>query len=178
MNSRSQYVKFFEEEVQTHYEYILKFLLTVTKDSLLAWDIVQETMATAWEKVHIIKQYSDVKHALRRIARNKLYDHYGKSKSYKALMNRLEGVFRDLTDEDGMLHLIKKEERKTLLAAIGELSTENMQVLLLHYFYEQPFRDVAKMTETNYNTVVSRHRRALKELEEKLMERKQNKLRG
>jgi RNA polymerase sigma-70 factor (ECF subfamily) len=178
MSSRSQYVKFFEEEVQTHYEYILKFLLTITKDGPLAWDIAQETMATAWEKVHIIEQYSDVKHALRRIARNKLYDYYDKGKSYKALMKRLEKVKMVLTEEDGLLHLIKDEERRTLLTAIGELTMENMQVILLHYFYGQSFRDVAKMTETNYNTVVSRHRRALKTLEGLLEERKQNKLRG
>ncbi|HAF59759.1 MAG TPA: hypothetical protein DCK81_01245 [Clostridiales bacterium UBA9856] len=174
MDSCSQNVKFFEEEVQRHYEYILKFLKTATRDCQLAWDIAQETMTTAWRKIHVIKQYSNVKKALLTMAKNKLYDYYSKGKSHNALVNRLEEVKKVQAEEDGLLNLLSKEERRILLAAIGELPTESMQVILLHYFYEQPLRDVAKLTRSNYNTVVSRHRRALKALKEKLNKRKHN----
>jgi DNA-directed RNA polymerase specialized sigma24 family protein len=34
----------------------------------------------------------------------------------------------------------------------------------LHYFYELSLRDVSEITDTNYNTVVSWHKRALKQL--------------
>ena len=168
MDPRSHYIEFFDKEIHKHYEYLRKFLLTATKDHPLALDITQETMATAWEKIHRLYQYSDIKHALRAIAKNKLYDYYRKNKSYSELLPQSE-IHKDTSaEEDGLLHLLRDEERRTILAAIGDLSWEQMQVILLRYYYGQSFRDVAKMTKTNYNTVLSHHRRALKALGERL----------
>ncbi len=170
MDHRSEDILFFEEEVQEHYDYLHKFLTTATKDGPLARDIVQETMATAWEKIHRLRQYKNVKYALRRIAKNKLYDHYKKIGFHKAPLPLFEISKMPSTEKDVLLRLIQKEEHSTLLSAIGDLTGEYRQVILLHYYYEQSFKDVARMTKTNYNTVVSRHRRALKALEERLRE--------
>ncbi len=168
MENCSKNTRFFEEKVTEHYDYLRKFLMTATKDHTLASDLTQETMTTAWEKVHLLKSYSNIKHALLRMAKNKLCDHLKKNKPQKTRIISPEVFDKPITEEDGLLSLIKSEERRTLLAAIGDLSEEHIQVILLRYYYGQSFLDVAEMTDTNYNTVLSRHRRALKALEERL----------
>ena len=46
-----------------------------------------------------------------------------------------------------------------------------MKVILLRYFYDQSFKDVARLTDINYNTVLSHHRRAIKALKKYLSRR-------
>ncbi len=168
MDSQSHYSKFFEEEVHPHFVYLQKFIMTATRDRTLATEIAQEAMAVAWEKVHRISQYRDVKRGLRTIAKNKLYDHYRRNKAQRTFTSLSNVCDKLMAEEDGLVRLIRREERQTLLSAIGGLAPESMQIILLRYYYNQSFRDVAKMTNINYNTVLSRHRRALKVLEEQL----------
>jgi len=170
MESCSKNARFFEEKVTEHYDYLQKFLMTATKDHTLASDLTQETMAAAWEKIHHLCKYSNIKHALLRMAKNKLYDHWKKNKPRRTFISFPEICGKLITEEDGLLRLIKREERRILLGAIGDLSEEYMQVIFLRYYYGQSLRDVAKMTDTNYSTVLSRHRRALQALE-KLLEK-------
>ncbi len=169
MDSRNQYRRFFEEEVHAHYEYLCKFLRTVTNDHLLVRDIAQETMATAWEKIHRIREYSNIKHALLSTAKNKLYDYYKKNRPNERVVPIPE-ICCDIPflEEDGLKRLLRNEERRTVLAAIALLAAEYKRVILLRYYYGQSLRDVAKITNSNYNTIVSRHRRALKVLEKLL----------
>jgi RNA polymerase sigma-70 factor (ECF subfamily) len=160
--------EFFEEEIQIHYEYIHKFLLTITHDQNLADDIVQETMVIAWAKIHKIREYKNIKGALAVIARNKLYDYYKKNKLYQEVIDKQIIEIVNPPIEDDGLHIIRNEERQILLNAIRNLSEKHMQVILLRYYYEQSFINVAKLTNMNYNTVLSHHRRAINILKKNL----------
>ena len=110
MDSRNQYRRFFEEEVHAHYEYLCKFLRTVTNDHLLVRDIAQETMATAWEKIHCIREYSNIKHALLSTAKNKLYDYYKKNRPNERVVSIPE-ICCDIPffEEDGLKRLLRNE---------------------------------------------------------------------
>ena len=168
MENCSKNAHFVEEKVTKHCDDLQKLLYTATKDHTLASDLTQETMTTAWEKVHLLRYYSNIKHALLRMAKNKLCDHWKKNKLPRIRMSLPDTYEKLITEEDGLMRLIKSEERRTLLTAIGGLSEEHIQIILLRYYYGQSLRDVAEMTDTNYNTILSRHRRALKALEQHL----------
>ncbi len=164
MSSNDPYRKFFENEIHIHYEYLFKFLITVTSDSSLAGDITQDTMAAAWANIQRVYRYSNIKRALLAIARNKLCDHYRKNNSYDKIMLLAKVIDMPFVVEDNLFHILKDEERRTILKAIENLKEPYMQVILLRYYYNQSFRNVAKLMNANYNTILSRHRRALCEL--------------
>lgn len=161
MGSGEELKEFYESEIVVHYEYIYKFLFAATEDYFLALDIAQETMTKAWEKIHKLRKYSNIKYALRVIARNTLYNHLKKRKHRAELMTHSELDKISQTEEDGLIVLLKKEDRRTILKAIANLSEQRMQVILLRYYYRQSFKDVAKMININYNTVLSHHRNAI-----------------
>ena len=171
MDFRDEYREFFESKVLIYYDYLHGFLLTATGDYCLAGDILQETMAKAWEKVDLIKEYSNIKYALRTIARNTLYNYYKKRGSRNELFFHGELEKFVHTERDNLMCLLQDEGRRTVLDAIGKLKKPHMQVILLRYYYDQSFRDVARLTNTNYNTVLSHHRRAICKLREILLHR-------
>ncbi len=168
MDSKNSCKDFFENEILIHYEYLYKFIQTATRDRALARDIVQETMAKAWEKMHLFREYISIKHALRTMARNILYNHYNKKTSKETSVANSEMVNSVFTEKDGLSYILRTEDRRTLLNAIGKLSKPRMQVILLRYYYEQPMKDVAKLLGMNYNTVLSHHRRGIRELKKQL----------
>ena len=90
MDSQSEYEEFFESEIFIHYEYLQKFLLQATEDRSLAGDILQETMARAWEKIELVKEYSNTKYALRIISRNILYNYYKKKAQKKSCFSHMK----------------------------------------------------------------------------------------
>lgn len=165
MDCHQSCVKYFEEEILVHYDYLYKFIIIATKDDSLAKDIVQETMTKSWEKIHRVSQYTDKKTALRTIARNTLYNHYKKKSHNERLMLHSHIECELHTNFCGMSHFLMCENRRDMLRAIGKLKRSYRQIIVLRYYYEQSFKDVARMLNMNYNTVLSYHRRAIKDLQ-------------
>ncbi|GAB1476697.1 RNA polymerase sigma factor [Bacillota bacterium] len=164
MDAEKQRKEFFEGEILIHYEYLHKFLLTATKDKALAGDIVQETMARAWEKMHLLINYINIKYALRTMARNLLYNHYNKKTSKETILAGPEITDALSTEKDGLSYILKYEDRRVIIDAISKLPKPCMQVILLRYYHEQPLTEVAKLLDMNYNTVLSHHSRGIKAL--------------
>lgn len=164
--------KYFEKEILVHYDYLYKFIKIASKDESLAKDIVQETMIKSWEKIKRISEYEDKKTALRVIARNILYNHYKKKSHNETLMlhSDIEGELH--TDGCAMSRFLMNEDRRNMLDLIGELKKAYRQIIILRYYYGESFKDVARLTNMNYNTVLSYHRRAIKDLEALLKKEK------
>ena len=154
---------YFDCEIMGHYDYLLCLINTMSKDCNLAADIVQETMA--WGKLDQIRQYKNLKNTLAAIAKNKLMNHYRKyNKEPIATPAVNKEVIIDRFDEDNIAGIIKEEMRLKLLMTIAQLRPDYVQIILMHYYYELPLRDISEIININYNTVVCWHRRALKSL--------------
>ena len=68
----------FVELVLPHYDYLRKFIFTISESENLAMDIVQETMLIAWQNLEKIKHYKNVRNGLVSIAKHALADYYRK----------------------------------------------------------------------------------------------------
>lgn len=156
--------RFFDREIMGCYNDLLYCVNTVSKDRLLAADIVQETMETAWEKLDLLRTYTSLKCTLATIAKNKLMNYYRKNKVEVNSVPLLEDVHLSQKEEDFIIALLQKEERRQILMTISKLRQDYIRIILMHYYYDLPLREVAQITNTNYNTVVCWHRRALKNL--------------
>lgn len=158
---------FFEEKILIHYRYLEKYLKTLRLNQALVEDILQETMAVAWEKVHMMQGYKNVRRALKTTATNILINHI-RSKTNQELSDD-DIVNRNLPQEkDNLLILLDEEDKRTVLDAIGKLNEPCVNIILLRYYYNLPFTKIALLLDMNYNTVLSHHRRSVAKLKELL----------
>jgi len=65
------------------------------------------------------------------------------------------------TAEDVADTFIRMESRHYLHSILAELRSEYSRVLVLHYYYGMPLKEIADLLNMNYNTVTAWHRRAL-----------------
>jgi DNA-directed RNA polymerase specialized sigma24 family protein len=108
---------FFEQEVTSFYNYLLNFITTITNDRILAADIVQETMETAWKKLDTIRKYSSIKYGLKTIAKNKLMAYYRDNKIDLETVQLNDNII-PMKDEDVIKKIIEKEDRRQILLVI------------------------------------------------------------
>ena len=159
--------KFFEEKVLIHYKYLKKYLNTLLCDQILAEDILQETMARAWEKVLILQTYKDLRSALRTMSTN-IYFNHKKSKKNQELCDEYWLQAKLPTVKDNLIIILDREDKRIVFDAIGKLKTPCLNIILLRYYYDLPFTTIAQLLEMNYNTVLSHHRRSVIRLKDLL----------
>lgn len=166
MNTRTEDdVKFFEEKIYSRYVPLFRFLYTICADKELCQDIVQETMATCWEKLDLVRGYQDIAGAVATIGRNKLRDHYrGARLQAKIVDAPMEIVLAIAGDDCDFDRLIREDRNRELMELINQLKPEYTRMILMYYYYEMSLQDVAETMNVKYNTVLSWHRRSLKAL--------------
>lgn len=155
---------YFEEKILIHYSSIQKRITGMAQDSGLASDIVQDTMEVAWKKIETIKTYSNQKKALMTIAVNKLKYHYRKNKKIQRSASQPDELECYKPESDSAALILRKEEQQRLLLHLEMLREDYISVIMMHYYLGMSFREIADNLKVNYNTVLSWHRRALKEL--------------
>lgn len=165
---KEKYRHFFEENVMDFYGYLVKYITTITDDRVLAVDIVQDTMLTAWQKIEIVYRYEYLKPALRTMAENRLKNYHKSQKNaLKEVPLELGGEgFLEEEQEDLLVDILRKEDSAELLHLVNQLRSDHARIILLHYYYDISLQQVAQNMDVSYNTVLSWHRRALKRLGE------------
>lgn len=160
---------FYEEEILIHHEYLKKYLRVALCNELLAEDILQETMAKAWEKIHLLKDYRDVRAALRKMATNIFLNYRNAKKNNEFFLEEWEMESKLYTDKDNLLIILDNENRRIVFDAIGRLKEPWITIILLRYYYELPFKEISILLQINYSTVLSHHRRAIAQLKKILI---------
>lgn len=164
MNDPEENERYFSEEILVLYNDLLRFITILSKDRQLAADIVQDTMETVWRKLDQVRSYDSQRVILKTIAKNKLTSYYRKNKIQAHFLLWQDVEEMSQLEEEMIVHMMQQEDRRLLLFLVSRLREDHGRIILLHYFYELSLRDVSEITETNYNTVVSWHKRALKQL--------------
>ena len=127
-----------------------------------AEDVTQDTFVRAWEKAEQYRPQGTLMAWLLAIARN------------LALMKLRERArTQDLPPEDWESfsidsHDVTTEDRTVLTAALSTLSDEERQIIMLHVTAGLKHREIAQLLELPLSTVLSKYRRALSKLKQKL----------
>ena len=114
-----------------------------------AEDVTQDTYVTAWEKCHLYRPQGTPMAWLLTITRN---------------LARMKLRDRGRTQSPS----VTPEDRAVLEAALSILSDQERQIVMLHAAAGLKHREIAKLLELPLPTVLSKYRRALSKLKNKL----------
>lgn len=156
---------------------IYNFSASLTGDFEAAEDISQETFLKVWKNLKHFDQNKSFKTWIFAIAKNTAYDHLKKKKNLPFSYFENEDGTNPLTEIAGndMLpdeFLERKDAAKILEKKLRGVPEHYRTILILFYKEDFNLREIAEILDLPYNTVKSRHSRALaklkKELEKKL----------
>jgi len=143
---------------------IYRYILSYVYDSHIAEDLTQETFLKAWK---YLPKYSTKKGTfqafLYRIARNISIDHQRKRK-HKVL--NIEFGENVTTGEDFEEKLIADEKIKKVHEALSGLKELERQLVILRFFEELPFAEIAKIVGKREGAVRVKTFRAIKKLKD------------
>ena len=151
--------------VEAHYAALYRYAYRLSGTSQLAEDLTQETFCLAQNKLHQLREPERAKSWLFSILRNVYLHHLRSTKQEKVVS--LDGI-PDVPDRSPeSLPIVDSQE---LQKALGELPEAFRAPLILFYFEDFSYRDIAEQMEVPLGTVMSRLARAKTFLRQRLMD--------
>lgn len=157
----------FDILLERHKDRIFNYIYNMVKDEDLANDIFQESFVKAIMTIKQGRYNADGKFAswISRIAHNAVIDHFRQEKTQGTvstdeadydILNR-----RELAEETIEDLIIDKTIRDDIRALIQALPAEQRQVLIMRYYNNLSFKDIADKTGVSINTALGRMRYAI-----------------
>jgi RNA polymerase sigma factor (sigma-70 family) len=157
MHSAEEDIQNIESEGRLLYDSYASTILTFVSRQVAhqqdAEDITLEVFVAALHHQELFALSSERQLAwLRRVARNKIIDHYRRNShvDFVPLEQNLEFADDNLTPEEFTL---QREVYKQLYTSLRQLSTQQQQILQLRYGNGLPFADIAELLHQSPSTV-------------------------
>ena len=153
--------------IDRHSKRVLDYIRMMVKNNEIADDIFQETFIKV---VRFIDEgrYTDNGKFLSwvlRIAHNQVIDHFRQTKQQNNLTEADAGYdilnthkFSDTTVEDKLVTAQIEEDLRKL---VNNLPEEQKEVVMMRYFGDMSFKEIAEQTDVSINTALGRMRYAL-----------------
>lgn len=153
---------------------IYHFAFHFTHEEASAEDITQETFIKIWKNLDRFDLEKNFKTWVFAIAKNTAYDYLKKKKAlpFSSFENDEGENPIEAIDDENLLPdalLEKKEIAIMLTRALAHVSLNNRAILTLKYLEEFSLEEIAEILNEPYNTIKSRHGRALKSLKEAIL---------
>lgn len=157
----------FDELLRRYQGRLLNYLIQLVGNRQLAEDVFQETFVKAIVTIRQGNYTESGKFGawLSRIARNLVIDHFRQEKSEPTvsadnadvdILNRKE--LSDVTIEDDLVDLQIRDDVRRI---IRELPHAQRQVLVMRYYRNLSFKEIAEKTDVSINTALGRMRYAI-----------------
>ena len=157
----------FDILLERHKDRIFNYIYNMIKDEDLANDIFQETFVKAITTIKQGRYNADGKFAswISRIAHNAVIDHFRQEKTQGTIstdeadydiLNR-----RELAEDTIEDIIIDKSIRDDIRSLIQSLPSEQRQVLIMRYYNNLSFKEIAEKTGVSINTALGRMRYAI-----------------
>ncbi|MBO5296893.1 MAG: sigma-70 family RNA polymerase sigma factor [Candidatus Homeothermus sp.] len=157
----------FDTLLRRHQSKLFSYILRIVKNRDIADDIFQETF------VKIIMTLKQGRYAesgkfgawLTRIAHNLIIDHFRQEKSENSISTDDEEVNllnrRDLCDENIEDLMVNDQIRTDVRRIIEALPEAQREVLMMRYYSDMSFKEIADATGVSINTALGRMRYAI-----------------
>ena len=149
---------------ERYHRQLFRFIFNMSRQKELSEDMVQNVFFRMLKYPDGFLGFGEFKIWMYHIARNVVYDHFRNVKRtplHYDLTNYEERVEGDLSADS---RLDKEQELKTLETAMGKLSDENRELLILCRFQELKYNEIAKILNTTEGAIKVRVHRALNQL--------------
>jgi len=162
----------FADWVCEHGKAVRGFLLAMVRRPDVADDLSQEVFCRAWQARSRYREQGTARAYLLRIADRLVCDH-GRSRKWQINLDEDGWGRHDPSDPAAgpLAALVLVEETSQLAAALDRLSPAQRRVLLLRYYGQLSFADIAAMTGLPLGTALSHCRRGLETLRKILVEK-------
>ena len=171
--------KAFGEILHRYGDSVLGYLIKMTGDKEQAEDLFQETFKRVHEKSHTFKG-AEFKSWLFKIATNVTYDGFRKKQRTQSQGRKVS--FNDMNEEELVstvaadnsfnpsVATVKAEQVEQVRQAVESLPDKQKAALVLAYYQQLSYREVALALDCSIGTVKTQMYRALKTLAQKLPE--------
>ncbi len=145
---------------------IFNLILRSTGNREMSQDLLQETFARLWQAAGVFDQRRGVfKGWLFKIALNITRSEMAKRRHHVCFMP-VDEAFTGVPEVDGPDRILEQQQQKNRVArALGRLSPRLREVIILKYYHQLKFREIAEVTDTPEGTLKARFHRAVAELQ-------------
>ena len=162
----------FEVLLSRYLRPVYAFVLSLTHDVPMAEDVTQETSIKVWRHLDRFDMSKSFKTWIFTIAKNTAYDALKKKRAlpFSSFAENEEGEDNDWSErvvDESLLPdeiLIRADVTQKLEEKLATLSTGFAQILRLHYQEDFSLQEIAEILNEPYNTIKSRHGRAIQRL--------------
>ena len=164
---REAFYRLYQDTARPLYSYIL----SLTKLTYEAEDIMQEAFLTVWTKAAVYVPQGKPLAWMFTIARNLCYMRFRERKNQADV-----GLEEWESREEGACWepLEQAAERRVLLDALERIGSQERQIILLHAAAGMKHKEVAKVLEMPLSTELSKYNRSMKKLQGILEENNEN----
>ena len=161
----------FDELLSRSQDKIFNYIMYIVKDEDLANDLFQETFLKAITKMRS-GRYTDTGKFfwwLTRVAHNVIIDYYRAQKSSKIVEPTKDNDLSNLSsnslmDSNRERELANEQVLRDVKKLVEALPESQREVVIMRYFQELSFKEIAEMTGVSINTSLGRMRYALMNL--------------
>jgi len=161
----------FDELLSRSQDKIFNYIMYIVKDEDLANDLFQETFLKAITKMRS-GRYTDTGKFfwwLTRVAHNVIIDYYRAQKSSKIVEPTKDNDLSNLSsnsliDSNRESELANEQVLRDVKKLVEALPESQREVVIMRYFQELSFKEIAEMTGVSINTSLGRMRYALMNL--------------
>lgn len=163
----------FTELVHRHKQRIFTTIMLLVKDRCLAEDLFQDVfikIINAFNEGHYLDNSRFIAWAVR-IAHNSCISHFRKKTATFALIYRDEisnQIYQQVDSQEQ--HIITKETHASVHMLIDRLPEAQREALILRYYADLSFKEIAQIVNVGINTALGRVRYAVMNMR-KMMER-------
>ncbi len=160
-----------EELVQRHIDSVYRVALRVTGNRDDAEDVAQHAFVNAWKAIGSFRLGENFRVWIAQITRNAAIDSLRKKRDVP-LSSFTQGddeaepfaIVDDAPSPEE--HAVQYESQRHVQKLLSILPKDDQEILLLHYSDGLTFREIGEVLGAPLHTVKSRHRRALKRMQE------------
>ena len=138
----------------------------ILKDPQEAYDVVQETFIRALREPRLFEDDFRIKAWLFKVTTNRCFNLVRDRKRRGAILEATRP--KSAVDPEQLADVVAQQERSQLLETLETLSEEHREILLLRYFDDLSYTEIAEVLEVKLGTVMSRLSRARIRLLERL----------
>lgn len=163
----------FERLLGKYMKPLYGFVFQFVRDQAIAEDLTQEAFVRAWKNIRQFDQTKQFKTWLYAIAKNATYDYFKKKKSipFSSFQNEEGESTLEAVDDGNLLPdelLERKDAVEELDRVLLKLPELYRTILLLAYKEDFSLMEISEIFGIPYNTVKSRHQRAIKALKQEI----------
>ncbi len=144
-------IKKYREPLYFHARYIVK-------DHQEAYDVVQEVFIKAMRESRIFDEEFKIKAWLFRVTSNLCFNQVRNRKRRGAILDTM--MRPDAFSADQVEAIFAGEQRGEVMAALEELSEDHKNILVLRYYDDLSYAEIADVLQVKLGTVMSRLSRA------------------